>query len=182
LVSQDTVLFHDTIRENIRFGLPGASDADVERAARNAMAHDFIMATVNGYDTPLGDNAMQLSGGQRQRIAIARAMLRDARIILLDEATSALDTESEHQVQLAFEHLRQGRTTIVIAHRLSTVLGADKICVMVDGRIVEQGRHSELLALKQHYARLYHLQFERHKQPAEISGKEASVVPAEPAE
>ena len=101
------------------------------------------------------------------------------RIILLDEATSALDTESEHQVQLAFEHLRQGRTTIVIAHRLSTVHGADKICVMVDGHIVEQGRHSELLALGKHYARLYHLQFERHKQPDEISGEEASVVPAE---
>ena len=157
LVSQDTVLFHDTIRENIRFGRPEASDAEVEQAAKNAMAHDFIMATENGYDTALGDNAMQLSGGQRQRIAIARAMLRDARIILLDEATSALDTESEYQVQLAFEHLRQGRTTIVIAHRLSTVLGADKICVMIDGQIVEQGRHSELLALGQNYARLYHL-------------------------
>ncbi len=143
------------------------------------MAHDFIMATVNGYDTQLGDNAMSLSGGQRQRIAIARAMLRDARIILLDEATSALDTESEHQVQLAFEHLRQGRTTIVIAHRLSTVLGADKICVMVDGRIVEQGRHGELLALGQHYARLYHLQFERHKQAAEAVEEEAAAVPAE---
>ncbi len=182
LVSQDTTLFHDSIRENIRFGRPGASDADIERAARNAMAHDFIMATENGYDTRLGDNAMQLSGGQRQRIAIARAMLRDARIVLLDEATSALDTESEHQVQLAFEHLRQGRTTIVIAHRLSTVLGADKICVMVEGRIVEQGRHSELLALGKHYARLYHLQFERHKQAAETAGQEASVVPAEPAE
>jgi ATP-binding cassette subfamily B protein len=185
LVSQDTVLFHDTIRENIRFGRPDASDADVERAARNAMAHDFILATENGYDTLLGDNAMQLSGGQRQRIAIARAMLRDARIILLDEATSALDTESEHQVQLAFEHLRQGRTTIVIAHRLSTVLGADKICVMVDGRIVEQGDHSELLALGKTYARLYHLQFERHKEATEANTEqeaatsEATVVPAE---
>ena len=127
---------------------------------------------------------MQLSGGQRQRIAIARAMLRDARIILLDEATSALDTESEHQVQIAFENLRQGRTTIVIAHRLSTVLEADKICVMVDGRIVEQGRHSELLALGKHYARLYHLQFERHKKVAETATARsaATVVPAEPAE
>ena len=183
LVSQDTVLFHDTIRENIRFGRPGASDADVERAARNAMAHDFIMATAKGYDTPLGDNAMQLSGGQRQRIAIARAMLRDARIILLDEATSALDTESEHQVQTAFENLRQGRTTIVIAHRLSTVLEADKICVMVEGRIIEQGRHSELLALGKHYTHLYHLQFERHTRAvADISEDEATIVPAEPAE
>ena len=183
LVSQDTVLFHDTIRENIRFGRPGASDADVERAARNAMAHEFIMATAKGYDTPLGDNAMQLSGGQRQRIAIARAMLRDARIILLDEATSALDTESEHQVQTAFENLRQGRTTIVIAHRLSTVLEADKICVMVEGRIIEQGRHSELLALGKHYAHLYHLQFERHtRAAAEASEDDATIVPAEPAE
>ena len=183
LVSQDTVLFHDTIRENIRFGRQGASDADVERAARNAMAHDFIMATEHGYDTPLGDNAMQLSGGQRQRIAIARAMLRDARIILLDEATSALDTESEHQVQTAFENLRQGRTTIVIAHRLSTVLEADKICVMVEGNIVEQGRHSELLALGKTYARLYHLQFERHKGAAGVTTSEAAAVPAEePAE
>ncbi len=179
LVSQDTVLFHDTIRENIRFGRADASDAEVEQAARNAMAHDFIVATENGYDTRLGDNAMQLSGGQRQRIAIARAMLRDARIILLDEATSALDTESEHQVQTAFEHLRQGRTTIVIAHRLSTVLGADKICVMVDGDIVEQGRHSELMALKQHYAHIYHLQFERHLKAAEDATSEASIVPAE---
>ncbi len=184
LVSQDTVLFHDTIRENIRFGRPEASDADVERAAADAMAHDFILATENGYDTPLGDNAMQLSGGQRQRIAIARAMLRDARIILLDEATSALDTESEHQVQVAFERLRQGRTTIVIAHRLSTVLGADKICVMVDGKIAEQGRHNELLALGKNYARLYHLQFESHKQAAEAPRKtapasEATAVPAE---
>ncbi len=183
LVSQDIALFHDSIRENIRFGRPDASDADIERAAKNAMAHDFIMATVNGYDTLLGDNAMQLSGGQRQRIAIARAMLRDARIILLDEATSALDTESEHQVQLAFENLREGRTTIVIAHRLSTVLEADKICVMVDGEIVEQGRHSELLALGHHYARLYHLQFERHLKTGEANEDRATVVPAEePAE
>ncbi len=179
LVSQDTVLFHDTIRENIRFGRPDASDAEVERAAHDAMAHDFIMATEDGYNTRLGDNAMQLSGGQRQRIAIARAMLRDARIVLLDEATSALDTESEHQVQLAFERLRQGRTTIVIAHRLSTVLGADKICVMVDGHIVEQGRHGELLALGKHYARLYHLQFERHLTAGAAKENEATVVPAE---
>ena len=180
LVSQDTVLFHDTIRENIRFGRPDASDADVERAARDAMAHDFIVATEKGYDTPLGDNAMQLSGGQRQRLAIARAMVRDARIILLDEATSALDTESEHQVQVAFERLRKGRTTIVIAHRLSTVLGADKICVLVDGRIVEEGRHKELLALGKYYARLYHLQFER-RDHAGLDAEEAgpTIVPAE---
>ena len=179
LVSQDTVLFHDTIRENIRFGRPGASDADVERAARDAMAHDFIVATENGYDTRLGDNAMQLSGGQRQRLAIARAMLRDARIILLDEATSALDTESEHQVQLAFDRLKQGRTTIVIAHRLSTVLGADKICVLVNGEIVEEGRHRELLALDRYYARLYHLQFETRDSVGADAEDQAEAVPAQ---
>ena len=179
LVSQDTVLFHDTIRENIRFGRPDASDADIERAARDALAHDFIMATEKGYDTPLGDNAMQLSGGQRQRIAIARAMLRDARIVLLDEATSALDTESEHQVQVAFDRLTRGRTTIVIAHRLSTVLNADKICVLVDGRIVEEGRHRDLLTLGKYYARLYHLQFETRDSAHDDSGAGATVVPAE---
>ena len=160
LVSQDTYLFRDTIRQNIRFGRPDASDAEVERAARNAMAHDFIMATENGYDTELGNQAVQLSGGQRQRIAIARAMLRDAPIVLLDEATSSLDSESEHQVQIAFDRLMEGRTTIVIAHRLSTVLHADKICVLVDGKLIEQGRHDELLAAGKHYARLYRLQFE----------------------
>jgi ATP-binding cassette subfamily B protein len=160
LVSQDTYLFRDTIRENIRFGRPSATDAEVEKAARDAMAHDFIMATDAGYDTQLGDQAARLSGGQRQRLAIARAMLRDAPIILLDEATSSLDSESEHQVQVAFDRLMQGRTTIVIAHRLSTVLHADKICVLVDGRLVEEGRHDELLALGRQYARLYRLQIE----------------------
>ena len=114
-----------------------------------------------GYDTVLGEQGTQLSGGQRQRLAIARAMLRDARIILLDEATSALDSESEHQVQIAFDRLMMGRTTIVIAHRLSTILGADKICVLVNGKIVEAGRHAELLAAGGRYASLYHLQFAR---------------------
>jgi ATP-binding cassette subfamily B protein len=160
LVSQDTYLFRDTIRENIRFGRPDATDAEVEKAAKDAMAHDFIMATDAGYATQLGDQAGRLSGGQRQRLAIARAMLRDAPIILLDEATSSLDSESEHQVQVAFDRLMQGRTTIVIAHRLSTVLHADKICVLVDGRLVEEGRHEELLALGRQYARLYRLQIE----------------------
>ncbi|MHA1548280.1 MAG: ABC transporter ATP-binding protein, partial [Alphaproteobacteria bacterium] len=145
LVSQDIILFRDTIRENIRLGRPSASDAEVEQAARDAMAYDFIMASQDGFDTELNDSAAILSGGQRQRLAIARAMLRDAPIILLDEATSSLDTESEHQVQLAFDRLMQGRTTIVIAHRLSTVQGADKICVLVEGSIVEEGRHQDLL-------------------------------------
>jgi ATP-binding cassette subfamily B protein len=174
LVTQDTYLFRNTIRENIRFGRPGASDAEVEQAAKDAMAHDFIVATEDGYDTVLGDQAMQISGGQRQRIAIARAILRDARIVLLDEATSSLDSESEHHVQAAFDRLMEGRTTIVIAHRLSTVLHADKICVLVDGRIVEEGRHDELMALGKHYARLYRLQFRGHD-----DGNKARAVPAE---
>jgi len=158
LVTQDTYLFRDTIRENIRFGRPDATDAEVEQAARDAMAHDFILAAEKGYDTILGED-VQLSGGQRQRLAIARAMLRNAQIVLLDEATSALDSESEYQVQIAFDRLMQGRTTIVIAHRLSTVLHADKICVLVNGQIVEEGRHDKLLAKGAHYARLYRLQF-----------------------
>jgi ABC-type multidrug transport system fused ATPase/permease subunit len=170
LVSQDTYLFRDSIRENIRFGRPNATDAEIEAAARAAMAHDFIMATSNGYETMLGPEGTQLSGGQRQRVAIARAMLRDAPIILLDEATSSLDSESEHQVQIAFDRLMQGRTTIVIAHRLSTVLHADKICVLVGGKIVEQGRHEELLALGKQYARLYRLQFEARTRSAEPVG------------
>jgi ABC-type multidrug transport system fused ATPase/permease subunit len=174
LVTQDTYLFRDTIRENIRFGRPGASDAEVEKAAKDAMAHDFIVATEAGYDTVLGDQAAQLSGGQRQRIAIARAILRDAPIVLLDEATSSLDSESEHHIQVAFDRLMQGRTTIVIAHRLSTVLHADKICVLVDGRIVEEGRHDALMANGKHYARLYRLQFRERD-----VGDKAVAVPAE---
>jgi len=166
LVSQDTILFQDSIRQNIRVGRPDATDAEVETAARDALAHDFIMATPAGYDTELGGEGIQLSGGQRQRIAIARAMLRNAPIVLLDEATSALDTESERQVQIAFARLMAGRTTIVIAHRLSTVLGAHRICLLVDGRIVEQGRHADLLAAGGAYARIYRLQFEKADQSA----------------
>ena len=162
LVSQDTVMFEATVRENIRFGRPSATDEEVEQAARNAMAHDFIMALKNGYDQELDDAGKSLSGGQRQRIAIARAMLRDAPIILLDEATSSLDSESENQVQIAFDRLMKNRTTIVIAHRLSTVVNADQICVLVRGNVVESGRHAELIAAGKHYARLYYLQFEKH--------------------
>jgi ATP-binding cassette subfamily B protein len=175
LVSQEVVLFNDTIRQNIRFGRPDATDAEVEQAARDAMAHDFILAQSNGYDTLIGEQGGNLSGGQRQRIAIARAMLRDARIILLDEATSSLDSESEHQVQLAFDRLMQGRTTIVIAHRLSTVLGADKICVLANGKIVEEGNHSALLAADKLYARLYNLQF---RQQAETAPRHQVDAPA----
>ena len=165
LVTQETVLFNGTIRENIRFGRPDATDGEVEAAARAALAHDFILATPQGYETVIGEGAAGLSGGQRQRLAIARAMLRNAPILLLDEATSALDTESEQQVQVALDRLMRGRTTVVIAHRLSTVLGADKIAVLVGGRIVEEGQHADLLQRNANYARLYHLQFERRATP-----------------
>jgi ATP-binding cassette subfamily B protein len=158
LVSQDVYLFSGTVRDNISLGRPDAPFEEIERAARFAMAHDFIMAMPRGYDTKVGENGMQLSGGQRQRISIARAMLRDARVVLLDEATSSLDTESEQLVQVAFEHLMKGRTTIVIAHRLSTILNADKICVMDAGTIVEEGRHADLLAAGGMYKKLFELQ------------------------
>jgi len=175
-VSQEIVLFDDNILENIRFGRPDATDEEVEQAAKDAMAHDFIAVLPKGYKTHLGEQGVNLSGGQRQRIAIARAMLRDARIILLDEATSSLDSESEHNVQLAFDRLMQGRTTIVIAHRLSTVLGADKICVIKDGKLIEEGRHAPLLAAGKHYARLYNLQF---REQAENDDQAKVDVPAE---
>jgi ABC-type multidrug transport system fused ATPase/permease subunit len=171
LVMQETVLFNDTVRQNIRFGRPDASDAEVEAAARSALAHDFIAAMPAGYDTVIGDGGRTLSGGQRQRIAIARAMLRNAPILLLDEATASLDSESEHQVQVALDRLMQGRTTIVIAHRLSTVLGADKIAVLVGGRIVEEGRHLELIEKGGQYARLYHLQFEPRRKGSAVAAE-----------
>ncbi|MGF1630588.1 MAG: ABC transporter ATP-binding protein [Kiloniellaceae bacterium] len=159
LVSQEILLFDDTLRANIAYGRPGASDAEIERAARMAGAHDFIMGFSEGYDTQVGPRGSNLSGGQRQRVAIARAMLKDAPILLLDEATSALDSESERHVQHALSQLISGRTTFVIAHRLSTVVDADIIYVMEEGRIVEQGSHAELLARSGHYAKLYALQF-----------------------
>ncbi|MFN3401233.1 MAG: ABC transporter ATP-binding protein, partial [Ferrovibrio sp.] len=159
LVSQELTLFDDTIRANIAYGRPEASQAEIENAARHAAAHDFIMALPQGYDTMVGENGVKLSGGQRQRIAIARAMLRDAPILLLDEATSALDTESERLIQIALSELMRGRTTLVIAHRLSTVIDADVIFVLDHGRLVEQGSHAELLARNGAYARLYATQF-----------------------
>jgi ATP-binding cassette, subfamily B, bacterial MsbA len=155
VVTQEAVLFDESIADNIALGKPGASLAEIKAAARNAAAHDFIMAMPEGYDTSVGEGGLKLSGGQRQRIAIARAMLRNAPILLLDEATSALDTESERQVQEALTQLMKGRTTIVIAHRLSTVVDADRIYVLAAGKVVQSGTHAELMAADGLYANLY---------------------------
>ena len=159
-VGQDVFLFRDTIRENIAFGKPGASEDEIIAAAKAAYAHDFILSFPRGYDTPVGEHGLQLSGGQRQRVAIARALIKNAPIILLDEATAALDSESELQVREAMEHLCQGRTTLAIAHRLHTVSHADRIYVVEDGRAVESGRHDELLRKGGRYASFYTLQLE----------------------
>ncbi len=159
LVPQDPVIFADTARENIRFGRPGATDAEVEAAAKAAAAHDFLTALPEGYDSYVGERGVMLSGGQKQRIAIARAILREAPILLLDEATSALDAESERAVQDAFDRLSAGRTTVIVAHRLATVKKADRIVVFESGRIVAEGTHDALVAQGGLYARLARLQF-----------------------
>ncbi len=159
LVPQDPVIFATTVMDNIRFGNPGATDAEIFGAARSAAAHDFISELPQGYETYVGERGVMLSGGQKQRIAIARAILRDAPVLLLDEATSALDAENERLVQNAFDHLSKGRTTIIVAHRLATVKKADRIIVLDKGKIVAQGNHDQLISEKGLYARLASLQF-----------------------
>jgi len=170
IVTQHTFLFNDTVRNNIAYGDPSRDMNSIIAAAKAAHAHDFIQLLPNGYDSVIGEMGMQLSGGQRQRLAIARALLKNAPILILDEATSALDVESERLVQQALENLISQRTTIVIAHRLSTIRKADRILVMVDGTIVEEGNHDDLLARKSEYSRLYSMQLleDREIVPAEI--------------
>jgi len=159
IVTQETILFHDTVRANVAYGLDGVPDAELEAATRAAHAHEFVARLPRGYDTVIGDRGVRLSGGERQRLAIARALLRNPPVLLLDEATSSLDTESERLVQDALERLMRQRTVLVIAHRLSTVQHANRICVFEAGRIVQQGTHAELLADAGAYRRLYDLQF-----------------------
>jgi ATP-binding cassette subfamily B protein len=168
-VGQDVFLFRGTIRDNIEFGKPGASEDEIVAAAKAAYAHDFILSFPRGYDTPVGEHGLQLSGGQRQRVAIARALIKNAPIILLDEATAALDSESELAVREAMEHLCQGRTTVAIAHRLHTVSHADRIFVIEDGQVVESGRHDELLRNSGRYASFYRLQLKQQEARAPVA-------------
>jgi ATP-binding cassette subfamily B protein len=158
IVPQDTVLFNDTIFYNIHYGRPGATRDEVEASARAAHIHDFIMTLPDGYRTEVGERGLKLSGGEKQRVAIARALLKNPAILIFDEATSALDSQSEKAIQAELDRIQVGRTTLVIAHRLSTVMGADQILVMEEGRIVERGTHDALLAAGGHYAQMWRLQ------------------------
>jgi subfamily B ATP-binding cassette protein MsbA len=180
-VTQETILFNDTVRNNIAYGQPEVHVKLVEQAARNALAHDFILHMPQGYETVIGEKGFRLSGGERQRMAIARAILKDAPILILDEATSALDAESESQVQAALANLMQGRTVLVIAHRLSTIRRANRIAVLEDGRITAIGSHEELLTSSSTYQRLYQLQFMDVPEPQESEPLEKDLPDFEPA-
>jgi len=169
IVTQETVLFNDTVRNNIAYGQPHVPQKDVESAARAALAHDFILALPSGYDTVIGERGLRLSGGERQRLAIARALLKNAPVLILDEATSALDSESEALVQTALHNLMSGRTVFVIAHRLSTVRRADRIVVIENGTIADIGAHDELMKKLGTYRRLYELQFAGMESPKAVA-------------
>jgi ATP-binding cassette subfamily B protein len=167
VVPQDTVLFNDTIRYNIAYGRPGATQPEIEAAARAAQVHDFVLRLPDGYDTRVGERGLKLSGGEKQRVAIARTILKDPRILILDEATSALDTRTEQDIQTALRAVARDRTTLMIAHRLSTVVDADEIIVLSDGKIAERGRHAALLARDGIYARMWAMQAaEQEEEPA----------------
>jgi subfamily B ATP-binding cassette protein MsbA len=159
LVTQQTILFNDTVRSNIAYGNLKCFDQEIMEAAKAANAHDFIQRLPQGYDTTIGEQGVKLSGGERQRLSIARALLKNAPILILDEATSSLDSDSETEVQNALEYLMKGRTVFVIAHRLSTIRNAHRIIVLAGGQIVEEGTHEELMVLNGEYRRLYDLQF-----------------------
>jgi ATP-binding cassette subfamily B protein len=172
VVPQDTVLFNDTIRYNIGYGRPRASQAEIEEAAKLAQVHDFVLRLPAGYDTIVGERGLKLSGGEKQRVAIARTILKDPRILILDEATSALDTRTEQDIQTALRNVARHRTTLTIAHRLSTVVDADEIVVLEDGRVVERGTHAALLARDGVYAQMW------SRQIVEMRAEEEAIVAA----
>ncbi|HSS66416.1 MAG TPA: ATP-binding cassette domain-containing protein, partial [Gammaproteobacteria bacterium] len=168
VVPQDTVLFNETIYYNIAYGKPGATPAEIEHAARMAHVHDFIMAMPDGYQTLVGERGLKLSGGEKQRVAIARTVIKDPAILLLDEATSALDSHTEQEIQRNLREISQGRTTLCIAHRLSTVVDADEILVLENGVVVERGRHAELRALEGVYAKMWQRQQEARERDGDF--------------